>query len=63
MNHKMWKQPMKLTSGLLAIKDYTKVKPLKALSYTVSDIEWFLQWGMDSFIKYNASALVMPYNT
>ena len=57
MNHKKWKQPMKLRSGLLRIKDYTKVKPLIPLSYTVSDIEWFLQWGMDSFLKYNAQVM------
>ena len=57
MNHKMWKQPMKLTSGLLTIKDYTKIKPSITLSYTVSDIEWFLQWGMDSFLKYNAQVM------
>ena len=57
MNHKLWKQPMKLTSGLLTIKHYTKVKPPITLLYTKADIEWFLQWGMDSFLKYNAQAM------
>ena len=57
MNHKTWKQPMKLKNGLLTIKDYTKVKPPITLSYTLSDIEWFLRWGIDSFLKYNAQVM------
>ena len=57
MNHKIWKQPMKIKSGLLNIKDFTKINPPISLPYTLSDIQWFLQWGMDSFLKYNAQVM------
>ena len=57
MNHKMWKQPMKLKSGLLKIKNYTKIKPQIPLSFSLSDIEWFLRWGMESFLKYSAHVM------
>ena len=57
MNHQIWKHPKKLKSGFLRIKDHTKVKPPIMVSYTASDIEWFLKWGMDSFLKYNAQVM------
>ena len=57
MNHQIWKQPIKLTSGLLKIKDYAKLKQPITVTYAAADMEWFVQWGMDSFLKYNAQVM------
>ena len=56
MNHKPWIKPLQLKSG------YKSLKAVQSLSsndiqFSVTDIEWFLQWGMDSFLKYTAQVL------
>ena len=50
MNHTKWKEPLKTKKGYSRLKE----SPSRNISYTASDIEWFLKWGMDSFLKYEA---------
>ena len=57
MNNMIWKEPLRLKKGLLALKDYTKIKPPIQLKYTQDDIQWFLRRGLESFMKYNAQVM------
>ena len=53
MNHEQWKEPLRLSKGFKKLQDYTKSTRPPKISYSSADIEWFLHWGMDSFLKYH----------
>ena len=54
MNHKPWKVPLRLSKGLKTLKD---AKRTMKIAFDAKDIEFFLHWGMDSFLKYHVQVM------
>ena len=54
MNHKPWRSPLKLSKGLKSLDD---AKSSIEISFDARDIECFLHWGMDTFIKHQVQVM------
>ena len=52
MNHKSWEGPLKLKYGYKSLMK-AKSKINYPISFSAADIEWFLYYGIESFLLYH----------